>query len=148
MNRFDPASTAGLLRRLGIALLVGLGTTGSSPASDFSARLTCQRRPTPGRVVCEAELEVESGVLSWGDVLVLEAPAFAVPLRSRVGQSAVVMQTAQRQRLQLALATTDAGQGTLKVRARAVLCPDTTGQGCRAAVREAEALVTVGPITE
>ncbi len=148
MNRFDPASTVGSLRRLGIALLVGLGATASSPPSDFSARLTCQRRPTPGRVVCEAELEVESGVLSWGDVLVLEAPPFALPLRSRVGQSAVVMQTAQRQRLQLALATTDAGQGTLKVRARAVLCPDATGQGCRAAVREAEALVSVGPITE
>ena len=148
MNGKEPRSTAGPIQRLGVALVIGLATTASSPSADFSARLTCQRRPTPGRVVCEAELEVERGVLSWGDVLVLEAPAFALPLRSRVGQSAVVMQTAQRQRLQLALATTDAGQGTLKVRARAVLCPDATGQGCRAAVREAETLVLVGPITE
>jgi hypothetical protein len=136
------------MRRLGLAVLIGVGTNASSAPSELSARLTCQRRPTPGRVVCEAELEVDSGVLSWGDVLVLDAPAFAMPLRSRVGQSAVVMQTVRRQRLQLALATTDAGEGTLKVRTRAVVCPDATGQGCRAAVREAEALVSVGPITE
>lgn len=118
------------------------------PAPEFSARLQCQRRSTPGRVLCEAELEVSSGVLRWGDVLVLEAPEFARPLRSRVGPSALFMQTERRQRLQLALAATQDGTGSLKVRARAVVCPDASGQNCRAASHELSAPVLVGPITE
>jgi hypothetical protein len=128
----------------GIAVLLGA----AAPVDEFSARLECQRRPTPGRVLCEAELEVERGVLVWADVLVLEAPPFAPPLRARVGPSALFMKTDQRQRLQLALAATEAGSGTLRVRARAVRCPDASGRDCAPLTREAEATVSVGPITE
>jgi hypothetical protein len=118
------------------------------PANDLSVRLVCPQRPAPGRVVCEAELEVDTGVLAWGDVLVLEAPPFAPPLRSRVGPSALFMKSAQRQRLQLALAATSTGSGVLRVRARAVRCTDPEMRACRSAVREAGARVVVGPITE
>jgi hypothetical protein len=104
-------------------------------ASELSARLVCPQRPGPGRVVCEAELEVEAGVLAWADVLVVDAPPFASPLRSRVGPSALFMKSDRRQRLQLALAATAAGSGELRVRARAVLCTDSELRSCRPATR-------------
>jgi hypothetical protein len=118
------------------------------PASELSVRLVCPPRPAPGRVVCEAELEVDTGLLAWADVLVIEAPPFALPLRSRVGPSALFMKSEQRQRLQLALAATSTGSGMLRVRARAVRCTDREMLACRSAAREAEARVVVGPITE
>jgi hypothetical protein len=118
------------------------------PTSELSVRLVCPARPAPGRVVCEAELEVETGVLAWADVLVLEAPPFAPPLRSRVGPSALFMKSDRRQRLQLALAATGTGSGMLRVRARAVRCSDREMLTCRSVVREAGARVVVGPITE
>jgi hypothetical protein len=146
-------ATAGLVLCLDLGLYLGggVGTLAAAPslaAPEFSARLQCQRRSTPGRVLCEAELEVTSGVLRWGDVLVLEAPEFARPLRARVGQSALFMQSERRQRLQLALAATHDGTGSLKVRARGVVCPDTSGQNCRAVSHELSAPVLIGPITE
>ena len=130
-----------------LASLVYAGPLASAQLPEFSARLECQRRATPGRVLCEVELELASGVLRWADVLVVAAPKFARPLRARVGPSASSMKTERRQRLQLALAATDVGEGDLRVRARAVACPDATGRDCRAQVRELEASVSVGPIT-
>jgi hypothetical protein len=135
----------------GVWLALSSGSVAGAPSvpaePELSARLVCPRRPTPGRVVCEAELEVDSGLLSWADVLVLEAPAFAPPLRARVGPSALFMKTEQRQRLQLALAATSAGTGTLRVRARAVHCHDAQRAECHPTTREASARVEVGPIT-
>jgi hypothetical protein len=132
-----------LTRRL--ILLAGLVSSGSAGARDdaLHARITCQPRATPGRVLCEAELEVETGVLRWADVLVSRAPAFAPPLRARVGPSALYMKTDQRQRLQLALAATEPGAGTLEIRARGVHCPDASGRNCRPVVRQASASVSV-----
>jgi hypothetical protein len=119
----------------------------AAPPDQLSARLVCPPRPSPGRVVCEVELEVETGTLAWADVLVTDAPPFAAPLRARVGPNALFMKTEQRWRLQLALAATRAGAGRLHVRARAVWCSDADGRACRPVVREAEAPVQVGPIT-
>jgi hypothetical protein len=130
-----------------LASLAQAAPLAAAPPPELSAHLTCQRRPTPGRVLCEAELELSSGVLRWADVLVVGAPDFAWPLRARVGPSALFMKTERRQRLQLALAATEVGEGSLRVRARAVACPDTTGRDCRPQVREIEANVSVGPIT-
>jgi hypothetical protein len=165
-----PAAENGLvMRRLLLLPLLGVASWvtplgASSPGDGFSARLECQRRPTPGRVLCEAELEVDRGELVWGDVLVVQAPEFALPLRPRVGPGALFMRTAQRQRLQLALAASTEGDGRLTVRARAVVCverprregspgtpetaPDKPERDCRAVTREVEARVSVGPITE
>jgi hypothetical protein len=131
-----------------VVLVAGLASSGSVAARDggLHARIECQPRPTPGRVLCEAELEVETGVLRWADVLVLEAPAFAPPLRARVGPSALFMKSDQRQRLQLALAATEPGAGRLEIRARAVHCPDASGRNCQPVVRRASASVSVGSI--
>lgn len=128
-------------------LTLSMGASGA-PSDELSARLVCPPRPGPGRVVCEVELEVDAGTLAWADVLVIEAPSFAAPLRSRVGQAALFMKTDQRQRLQLALAATRAGSGRLRVRARAVACADPDGRACHPVFREVEAPVQVGPITE
>jgi hypothetical protein len=119
----------------------------AAPPDELSARLVCPPRPSPGRVVCEVELEVETGALAWADVLVTAAPSFAAPLRARVGPHALFMKTEQRWRLQLALAATRAGAGRLHVRARAVWCSDAEGRACRPVIREADAPVQVGPIT-
>jgi uncharacterized protein (DUF58 family) len=124
------------------------GAAFGAAAEALSVRLVCPPRPAPGRVVCEVELEVEAGTLAWADVLVIEAPPFAPPLRSRVGPTALFMKTEQRQRLQLALAATRAGSGELRVRARVVWCADAERRACRPMVRQAEATVRVGPITE
>jgi hypothetical protein len=136
-----------------VLLLLGLCASGSARASDaaFSAVLQCPRRATPVRVVCEAELEVAQGTLAWGDVLVLEAPDFARPLRARVGPSAATSQRERRMRLQLALAATSAGEGRLSVRARGVHCESQGVAGpahCHPVTAEAAALVRVGPISE
>jgi hypothetical protein len=153
-HQYAPAARREPFRALLGWALLGLCAAAAAPAAaapaprELSVRLECQRRPTPGRVLCEAELELSSGVLRWTDVLVVTAPDFARPLRSRVGPSALFMKTERRQRLQLALAATQLGRGTLKVQARAVSCPDATGQDCRALVREVETSVAVGPITE
>jgi uncharacterized protein (DUF58 family) len=137
-------------RSLGLllALAAPVSLAASAEPPELRVELVCPRRPTAGRVVCEVELEVETGVLAWGDALVLEAPEFASPLRARVGSSAAVMKTEQRQRLQLALAATQPGTGTLRIRARAVLCSDGTQNDCRPAQREASTTVRVGPITD
>lgn len=130
------------------AVLCAAEASAQVPPTELSVRLSCQRRPTAGRVLCEAELEVDRGVLRWADVLVVRAPDFARPLRARVGPSGLFMKTERRQRLQLALAATALGVGQLEVRARAVVCPDPSGKGCRALSREGAARVAVGPITE
>jgi hypothetical protein len=147
--RVSPVSVRVPLRAgLILTLSALVGAAPAEPPGDLSARLVCPQRPGPGRVVCEAELEVDSGVLAWADVLVIEAPPFAPPLRSRVGPSALFMKSEHRQRLQLALAATATGSGLLRVRARAVLCTDPEMRACRPALREAEAQVVVGPYTE
>ena len=136
---------------LGACAVVGAAPPPEPPrpsATELSVRLSCQRRPTPGRVLCEAELEVDRGLLRWADVLVVRAPEFARPLRARVGPSGLFMKTERRQRLQLALAATEPGTGQLEVRARAVVCPDASGTSCRALSRLSTAAVAVGPITE
>lgn len=132
----------GLLGRLGVVLVLGV-----APAADSDLRVTleCQPRAAPGRVLCEAELRVADGRLEWADVLVLAAPDFAPPLRARVGAAGMEQPASQRQRVQLALAGTRPGSGWLRVRGRAVYCPSDTGRSCRAVLREAEALVQVGP---
>lgn len=137
-------SPRGWLLLLGCCAALGA----APPPPELSVRLECQRRPTAGRVLCEAELEVDRGVLRWADVLVVRAPDFARPLRARVGPSGLFMKTERRQRLQLALAATELGDGQLAVRARAVVCPDASGSNCRALSREGTARVAVGPITD
>ncbi|MGH7438977.1 MAG: hypothetical protein ACRENE_25090, partial [Polyangiaceae bacterium] len=55
-------------------------------AGAVQAALTCDRADGPGRVRCEVEARVPSGEsISWGDVVLLKAPAFTLVLRGRIG---------------------------------------------------------------
>ena len=112
------------------------------------ARLSCRREATPGRVLCELELEVASGRLVWGDALVVRSPAFARPLRARVGPNNAAASSLRRLRLPLALAATSAGQGQLAVRARLVHCRSepSGAQLCVPQVRDVTAVIEVGAI--
>ena len=62
----------------------------SAPASGaralLSATLTCEHRTEPGRVLCSLQLTTpEPQEIEWADALIVSAPAFAPPLRSRWG---------------------------------------------------------------
>src|SRR5262245_24427560 len=111
------------------AVLIGLALTASARADEIAneARLSCRREASPGRVLCELEVEVTEGRLVWGDALVVSAPDFALPLRSRVGDKSATARAPRRVRLPLALAATKTGRGELKVRARAVACVERKG---------------------
>lgn len=77
--------------RLRAAAVLVLATSAPRPApaapgaGPLRVALICERRATPGRLVCELEAEVDSGRIAWADVVVRGAPDFASPLRDRVG---------------------------------------------------------------
>ncbi len=115
----------------------------------LSANLSCRPQASPGRVLCEVELEVSSGRLPWADALVTDAPRFVRPLRSRVGPRQAAEQDT-RIRLPIALVATESGSGRLRVRARAVVCRKSTkgGELCLPETRDLATAIHVGPIRE
>lgn len=140
-----------MLRRfwLASAVLISTSTVLGAEAEPESkgpdARLGCRREAAPGRVVCELELEVTEGRLSWADALVTSAPSFARPLRSRVAGSE--SSTPRRIRIELVLAATERGSGKISVLARSVACRSNSGgaeEQCDAYSREVSAMVVVG----
>ena len=116
-----------------LASALGVLFTPRSQAEDspLQASLTCQSTAGPGRILCELSTHATSGRLVWSDALVVHAPAFARPLRSRVvaqlGTPAVVGGAWAK----LALVASEAGEGKLEVLARGVVCRDgPNGQWC------------------
>jgi hypothetical protein len=89
--------------------------------------------------VCTVEIAAPPGQrISWADVLVLEAPGFARPLRSRVVARAENL-PASWVRVALALVMDAPGRGVIRVRARAVLCSPAAGrERCVPATRDTE----------
>lgn len=84
------------------------------------ARLTCDPALGPGRIRCELDLRAPEGArLSWADALVVSAPSFARPLRSRVPATREADGGA---RAALALLVRAVGSGSLLVLGRAVVC--------------------------
>jgi hypothetical protein len=125
-------------------LLADSGAIAAPPA--LEASVACERRPDRGRVVCELEAEVREGRLAWADALVVEAPDFAHPLKSRVGPRDAPTRSPQRIRLPIAFFAERTGQGWVSVRSRAVVCTGTGGEACTAASRVARATLVVGPV--
>jgi hypothetical protein len=109
------------------------------PAVDVEA--SCEPLAGPGKVRCAVRVSARGGAWRWGDVVVVAAPAFAPPLRTRAGLSDLVRKDDVEVEFALALAAVADGSGTLRVRARAVICGE---QGCRPVSTEADARVTVG----
>jgi hypothetical protein len=115
---------------------------------DVSA--SCERKATKGRVLCDVDLEAADGRIAWADAVVTGAPAFAPPLRSRVGMADARSRTERRVRLPVAFVATSQGRGIIAMRARAVLCRATPGapETCRPAVRDVSAEIVVGANVE
>lgn len=140
------------MRRSGSAGMVVAGLLLAAPCpaegASLAATASCERRATKGRVVCEVEMEAPEGRISWADVLVVRAPAFAPPLRTRLGAGDVRARTDRRVRIPVAFVATTLGQGEVTFRARAVLCRAGTGgtERCVSEAREVSVELVVGTV--
>ncbi len=131
-------------------LIVSCAVFGAGPVcaggSGLEATAHCERAVGPGRVLCEVSVKPTAGRLVWSDVLVVRAPEFARPLRSRV--AFVLGAAPTTAAAKLALVATQAGQGKLELLLRGVICQDAqagAAQGCRAVAQPLSMALEVGP---
>lgn len=117
------------------------GEADAQPVAAVTAR--CQRVAAPGRVLCEVEAEVTAGKLAWADVVVLQTPDFAKPLRARVAVSEATTRTQRRVRLPVALVATHDGHGEVRFAARGVTC--NAAGACAPFRHQVSAALHVGP---
>jgi len=110
-------------------------------AFSLAAEVTCDPLPGPGKVQCLVRVRPVGGSLVWSDAIVLSAPPFAHPLRTRVAVGDAKRNDAEGADFSLALAATGDGVGELKILARATVCGD---GGCRPVQTEGAARVVVG----
>jgi hypothetical protein len=103
--------------------------------------VSCDPLPGPGKMQCLVRVRPIGGSLRWSDAIVLSAPPFAPPLRTRVAVGDAKRNDPEGADFSLALAATADGVGELKVLARATVCG--VG-GCRPVQAEGVARVAVG----
>jgi hypothetical protein len=118
-----------------------------APEAEPRVELTCRREPAPGRVVCDLDVETERTRLAWGDALVVKAPEFARPVRSRVGVGEARTRNQRRLQLPLAFVATTTGKGEVVVLVRAVICstqPGSSEELCVPETRRARGSIEVG----
>jgi len=116
-------------------LALGLGLSFASRADAekpaFQASLSCPPVTGPGRIVCELSARATEGTLVWSDALVVRAPAFARPLRSRFVAQLGSAATSGAASAKLALVAVEAGEGKLELLARGVICREgPAGEWC------------------
>jgi len=116
-------------------LALALGLSCASPLqadeSPFQASLSCQRAAGPGRILCELTTRAVRGKLVWSDALVVRAPSFARPLRSRFVAQLGSAAAAGGAWAKLALVASEAGAGKLELLARGVICENgPAGEAC------------------
>jgi hypothetical protein len=127
-------------------LALGLLPTAPLQADDspFQASLSCQPAAGPGRLLCELTAHATHGKLVWSDALVVRAPAFARPLRSRFVAQLGTPAAAGGAWAKLALVASEAGEGKLELLARGVICHDgTTGESCVSVLTPVTATISV-----
>ena len=105
----------------------------------------CEAPAVPGRLRCDLDARVDAGAkaIRWGDVQILETPAFIAPLKGRVAPSDATERDASAWRFSFALVARSLGAGDVVMRARFVLC-DADGK-CAPREVPLRARVTVGP---
>ncbi|MEO6602226.1 MAG: hypothetical protein ABIQ16_20260 [Polyangiaceae bacterium] len=134
-----------LLPLLSLVASTSLATGVSAAEPALTAQLACQRTAGPGRIVCELNTEARAGKLVWSDALVVRAPAFARPLRSRL-VAQLDSSGAPSASAKLALVASEAGRGELELLARGVVCREgVSGEWCAPEVVPVTVLVEVGP---
>ncbi len=115
-----------LCSMLALALLCGAAR---GDASLLVAGLSCAKLDAPGRILCDLHANAPSAKLVWADALVVAAPEFARPLRSRVALQ-LLAGTSQAS-AKLALVGARPGKGELAVLVRGVVCRATSsGEVC------------------
>jgi hypothetical protein len=119
----------------------GARADGGALAVSLVTEMTCDPLPGPGKVQCMVRVRPIGGALRWSDAIVLAAPPFAPPLRTRVAVGDAKRNDAEGADFSLALAATGDGVGEVKVLARATVCGD---GGCRPVQAEGVAKVVVG----
>jgi hypothetical protein len=97
-------------------------------------------------VLCVLQYRAAAGARRvWADALVTKTPDFARPLRARVSPERFAGDGTSERKLSLGFVASQAGTGTITVRARAVVC---RGQGqaesCRPESHEVTAELRVG----
>ena len=120
-----------------LALALGLSFASRAQADDspFQASLSCQPAAGPGRILCELTTRATQGKLVWSDALVVRAPAFARPLRSRLVAQRGAPAASGGAWAKLALVASEAGAGKLELLARGVICRvGPAGEWCSAVV--------------
>lgn len=134
--------------RRGLVAGVLLSASATAADSALAGSFSCPQRETAGRVVCELDLPKRSGdaMLVWVDALVLKAPPFVRPLRSRVTVP-VTRGGAQALNLPVAFVAQELGRAEISVRARAVVCRqvEPAASGCRALQADFTTSIRVGP---
>lgn len=139
---------AGALALGGVAcaaavLFAPIARSASADVPVLALRLECPTRAGKGRIVCTLEVEAREGrVLRWADALVVSAPEFAPPLRSRISAS-LPDEGAVRAGIPIALFARGENTGVLRVKARAVVCLQSSRDACVPETRVIEAPVAV-----
>ena len=127
-----------------VAFGLALAPSVDADTPPLRAELECQRARSPGRVVCELRISASSGTLVWSDALVVRAPPFARPLRSRVSAELGTSAEPGVAKAKLALVASEPGQAPLGILARAVGCREhAAGEGCFPEVLSVSAPVQV-----
>lgn len=137
------------MRRAGYAIAsisVALATAGDARADEpLSATLQCDRASEPGRLRCTVEARAATGrTLQWADVVVVELPELAQALKGRLAQTDSISRDATSERWAFGLLAKRAGEGTAKVRVRAVVCEADAGTRCTTVTADATAVLHVG----
>jgi hypothetical protein len=132
--------------RGGLALVgwILLATSPDAEAAtpDVQVAARCERAVAPGRVRCDVDASVGNGAaLKWGDVIVVRAPDFVVPLKGRIGPSDATAHGDDAWRWSFAVVARQKGEGDLALRVRLVVCEGTT---CAPQAIDATARVAVG----
>ncbi|HEY0466057.1 MAG TPA: hypothetical protein VGC79_17725 [Polyangiaceae bacterium] len=121
----------GLAIAAAIALLLAFTSRVQADDSPLQASLSCQPAAGPGRILCELTTHAAQGKLVWSDALVVRAPAFARPLRSRFLAQLGGAAAAGGAWAKLALVASEPGEGKLELLARGVVCHDgPAGEWC------------------
>jgi hypothetical protein len=130
-------------RVLAAFAVTGAAAPTASPRLDVAA--SCERKAAKGRVLCDVEFEIQEGRIAWADVIVVQAPAFARPLRSRVGTLDARSRTDRRIHIPVAFVARDQGRGTVGFRGRAVVCaPGAAREACAPVTHDVAVELKVG----
>jgi hypothetical protein len=128
-----------------LALLLGIAPSARAEDPALSAQVGCAPVASPGRILCDVTANASLGKLVWVDALVVQAPPFARPLRSRVVAQVEAASTPATASAKLALVASELGTGELALSVRAVVCQEgPSGEWCGPEIVRVSAPVVVG----